>query len=125
MGQQAPPKREVRDMKKLRLSPAQERVLNLINETYDKDLKHQLETYRKEVEEEEWNKNNGFHLPEEYYREHLKYAEQGFILWQSWNCKTLEKLDELGFIQYIKADANRQCTPMDLVKLIVRNPIKK
>lgn len=99
----------------MRLSKAQENTLNWIRERYEETLVHELETYRREVEQPETRPVKG--LSDEYYKEQLAYAERGFILLHSFNSKTLEKLAEAGYIEYLKNDKCRSY-PLDRVKLL-------
>lgn len=99
-----------------KLSKAQERTLEQIRDSYNKRLEDEFEFYKKRIDEYE----NYNYLPLSYYENHLKMVNKGYVLWQSGNSRTLEILCEHGYIDYIKKDENRSCTPIDYVKLLIK-----
>ena len=97
-----------------KLSKAQERTLQKIRERYDEAIERSLRYYTEHIQNPD-----KYETPQmiEHYKENLEYVKKGFMLWQSGNSRTLERLAEEGFIEYIKKDGIR-FTPIDWVKLI-------
>ena len=98
-----------------RLSKAQTNELITIQKVYKTHLEMEKQSYNEAVTN--YGTSTQFLLPLEYYTEHLKMANEGFILWQCPNSRTLERLAECGYIEYIKRDNNRN-TPIDYIKLL-------
>lgn len=97
-----------------KITKAQEKELQRIRDKYEVDLERERTGYAKDLELAIQN-NDEFDI--QYSREHLEMANKGYILWVSRNSRTLECLQELGYIEYIKKDIGRW-TPIDYVKLI-------
>ena len=98
----------------VKLTKAQEAELKLIRERYADDLEHEKITYKQALEraimdEEDWRIK--------FYTERIDFVNRGFIAWKSPNSRTLQKLADLGYIEYDKNDKYRQY-PLDRVKLL-------
>ena len=94
-----------------KLSKAQERELNRIKSRYSIELVDGLAYWEKQLQE----------APEQHKHwiaEEVELANKGFINWYSANSRTLEKLAEYGYIEYLKDDCRARTTPIDHIRLL-------
>lgn len=99
-----------KEIKMAKLSTAQERELNKIKAQYEIEVEKELIFWEEELQTaEEQHKH--------WIAKRVELAKQGFISWYSSNSRTLQKLAEYGYIEYIKLDEHRG-TPIDKVKLL-------
>lgn len=100
-----------------KLSKAQAKELELIQFKYSH---WDDEMWNKEIQENEYKLEKAYQEKDEYdvryYTEELKMWREHFILWTSKNSRTLEKLQELGYIQYVKNDKFAVRLNIDWVK---------
>lgn len=97
-----------------KISKAQEKELQRIRNKYADHLEKERISYAKDLELA-IQKNDEWDI--QYSKDHLEMANKGYILWISPNSRTLECLQELGYIEYLKKDTGRW-TPIDYVKLL-------
>lgn len=100
-----------------KLTKAQERELQLITEQYAGILQRQKDSFKHDLDNAVAENLDDRYI--QYYTESLDLANQGFILWRCPNIKTLQKLADLGYIEY-RPDKQfrRVCSPIDRVKLL-------
>lgn len=95
----------------MKLTKAQEKLLNEIRESYDEELKSSKEYYKMQLSESDDERLTLM------YKEMLAELADGFITLRSVNYKTLEALAKEGYIEYIKGSRTGLYT-FDLVKLL-------
>ena len=99
-------------MAQVKLSKAQQTELDKMRAQYNATLAEELEYYTKGLEKATTD------FQKEYNKASLEMVNKGFILWYSFNSKTLEKLASLGYIEYVKKENRRFGSPIDWIKLL-------
>ena len=89
--------------------------MELIRARYSEELKKEIAWYREQLADPTVEKHR------EYFEKRLKETEDGFCLWKSSNSRTLQKLADMGYIDYVKNDKYGRFTPLDLVRLKINN----
>lgn len=95
-----------------KLSKAQAEELELIRTKYSEKVAESIAYYREKLADPTTEEKH-----REFFERRLKESEDGFILWRSSNSRTLQKLADMGFIDYVKNDKYGRFTPLDLVRI--------
>lgn len=100
----------------VKLTKAQEAELKLIREQYAEKLQREKDNFKRDLDEAIIKKQDRWI---QFYTKSLDLANQGFMLWRCPNSKTLQKLTDLGYIEYIYEGRQfRNSSPIDRVKLL-------